>query len=117
MPDLGVRLPVPADLGDLPGHHRLDLDRSQGSDRPIDRRARWPLPGRLSCRGWRTVDRRCRADPRTVCADAVDDVGNAADVVEVAVGDNHGADFILALFEVLGVRENVVNTGGITFFC
>src|SRR3989338_2218795 len=46
-------------------------------------------------------------------ADAVDDVGDAADVVEVAVRDKEPADFLAALLEVLGVGENVVDARGV----
>src|SRR3989344_5330841 len=40
---------------------------------------------------------------------AVDDVGDAADVVEVAVGDKKSAYFLAALLEVLGVGDDIIH--------
>ena len=48
-------------------------------------------------------------------ADAVNDVGNAADVVQVPMRYKKPADFVAARFQVTGVGENVINAGGIHF--
>jgi len=47
--------------------------------------------------------------------DAVDDVGDAADVVEVAVRDEHAAYLFATLFEIFCVRQNVVDARRIRF--
>ena len=39
--------------------------------------------------------------------------GTRADVVEVAVGDDDGAHFVLALLDVFRVRQDVVDAGGV----
>src|SRR3989344_2901841 len=43
-------------------------------------------------------------------ADAVDDVGDAADVVQVAVRDEETAYFVATLFQISGVGQNVIDT-------
>ena len=48
-------------------------------------------------------------------ADAVDDIGDAADVVEVAVRDKHPADLVAALFEITGVGQDVVDARRVVF--
>ena len=54
-----------------------------------------------------------RVDGRV--ADAVDDVGDAADVVEVTVSDEQTADLVAALLEVAGVRQDVIDARGFSF--
>ena len=45
--------------------------------------------------------------------DAIDDVGDAADMVEVAVRDEKPADLVAALFEIAGIGKHIVDAGRI----
>ena len=60
----------------------------------------------------RPVSRACKsADTH-----AVDNVGDAADVVEVAVGDKHRADFVAPILEILGIGQNIIDARRVLLF-
>src|SRR3989338_9222432 len=48
-------------------------------------------------------------------ADAVNDVGNSADVIQMPVRNQHSANFVPALFQVSCIWKYVINTGSLYF--
>ena len=48
-------------------------------------------------------------------AHTIEDIRDAADVIEVAVGDEQAADVVAAFFEVAGVGQDVIDTGRVLF--
>src|SRR3990167_6511251 len=49
-------------------------------------------------------------------SDFLHDIGNGTGVVEVTVGDDQGAHPVFVFLEVFGIRQNIIDSGGVRVF-